>query len=168
MEAIRLLKMDHNRVKQLFKRYEALGEKAEQGKQELFETIQAELDVHARIEEEIFYPAVKEARTKVGQELVAEGIEEHLLIKRLLSELSRMKPADEQFDAKMTVLRELTVHHIGEEEEAHDGTFAIARTKISRDRLMELGELMEARKDALQAGWIGAAQAWLKSLVPGM
>ena len=164
MEATKLLKRDHDRVKMLFDRYDALGERALEKKQEIFDQLYAEIDVHSKIEEELFYPAVKNLHSAELQDEVAESIEEHNVVKKLLSELKGLSPEKEEFDAKMKVLEENVLHHAVEEEEQK--MFPQVIQKMSLDDRHELGKKMEARKEVLQAGWIGAAAAWLRSLMP--
>ena len=105
MEATALLKKDHATVKALFKKYEDTGDRAEQTKQRLFDEMKTELDVHAAIEEEIFYPAMQEVRSKDAKDLVLEALEEHKVVKTLLKEIAALTPADEKFDAKCVFRR---------------------------------------------------------------
>ena len=147
MEATKLLKKDHDTVRDLFKQYEKAGDKAFQTKKSIFEQVKTELEIHATIEEEIFYPAVKAIRDKETKETVREGFEEHAVVKSLLAQLSEMEPEDEQFDAKFTVLSENVEHHAGEEE---DEMFPDARKGLSKEALEELGARMEARKERLK------------------
>ena len=146
MEATKLLKSDHDEVRAMFKEYEKTGDRATSKKAKLFEQIRDALTVHAKIEEEVFYPAVKAARSEEAKDDVREAEEEHRIVKTLLSELDRMKPSDEQYDAKMKVLMESVEHHAEEEEKE---MFKQARKHLSQDRLEMLGEEMEIRKGAL-------------------
>ena len=146
MEATKLLKSDHDEVRAMFKEYEKTGDRATSKKAKLFEQIRDALTVHAKIEEEVFYPAVKAARSEEAKDEVREATEEHRIVKTLLSELDRMKPSDEQYDAKMKVLMESVEHHAEEEEKE---MFKQARKHLSQDRLEMLGEEMEIRKGAL-------------------
>ena len=148
MNAIELLKKDHQKVAGLFKKYEGAGDDAASEKEEVFRMIKRELDIHARIEEEIFYPAARQAPSEETQELVAEAGEEHKQIKTLLAELDGMDADDEQFDAKMTVLKEDVEHHVEEEQ---DEMFPEVRKALGNDRLEELGRQLEARKQSLVA-----------------
>ena len=147
--ATQLLKNDHATVKQLFARFEKLGEGAQETKQNTFSEIQRELETHSTIEEEIFYPAVRE---DVGgtEELVDESLEEHAVVKTLLRELSSLSAEDEEFDAKMTVLQENVEHHIKDEEEK---LFPKAEKLLGSDKLGALGvkmaDLKEAEQEAL-------------------
>ena len=148
MEATVLLKKDHAAVKALFKKFEAAGDRAAQTKQRLFDDIKAELDAHAAIEEEIFYPAMQKVRSKDVQDLVLEAIEEHKVVKTLLKEIAQLTPDDDAFDAKMKVLQENVEHHADEEEKE---MFPQAEEHLSEERRGELGEQMESRKEALKA-----------------
>jgi len=146
MEATALLKKDHVAVKALFKKYEAAGDHAEQTKQKLFDQIKAELDAHAAVEEQIFYPAVQEGRSAEAKDMVLEALEEHKVVKTLLEEIAALTPADDEFDAKMKVLQENVEHHADEEE---NEMFPQAKKQLSDDVRNELGTRMETRKDEL-------------------
>jgi hemerythrin superfamily protein len=148
MEATALLKKDHTTVKALFKKFEGAGDRAAQTKQRLFDEIKAELDVHAAVEEEVFYPAMRKVRSKEAQDLVLEAIEEHKVVKTLLAEIEQLTPDDDEFDAKMKVLQENVEHHADEEEKE---MFPQAKEHLSEERRAELGEQMESRKEALKA-----------------
>jgi hemerythrin superfamily protein len=148
MEATALLKKDHAKVKDLFKKFEAAGDRATQSKQRLFQEIKAELDAHAAVEEKIFYPAVQKLRSKEVQDLVLEAIEEHKVVKTLLKQIAELTPDDETFDAKMTVLQESVEHHADEEEKE---MFPQAKEHLSEERRLELGAEMESRKETLKA-----------------
>jgi len=147
MDPIKLLKDDHRKVKELFRAYEAAGDRAYQKKGQLAGQIFVELDAHATIEEEIFYPAVQAKADKEGQKLVEEAEEEHHVVHVLLGELRTMDVRDDHFDAKMTVLIENVEHHIGEEE---DEMLPDAEKTLGSD-LDQLGEQMAARKQELLA-----------------
>ena len=148
MEATSLLKKDHAKVKALFKKFEEAGDRAGQTKQRLFNEIKVELDAHAAVEEEMFYPAMQKVRSNETQDLVLEAIEEHKVVKTLLEEISDLTPEDEKFDAKMKVLQENVEHHADEEEKE---MFPQAEEHLSEERRAELGEQMESRKEALKA-----------------
>src|SRR5512141_1089779 len=118
MKATTLLKKDHAAVKKLFRAYEKAEKAADNAqKKTIFDQIARELDVHTKVEEEIFYPAMKAEGDEDGVEEVLEALEEHGVVKSLLAQLSKMKPSDETFDAKVTVVIESVEHHAGEEEE---------------------------------------------------
>ncbi|MDQ6894584.1 MAG: hemerythrin domain-containing protein [Acidobacteriota bacterium] len=146
MDPIELLKNDHDEVEDLFEQYEKAGDNAKATKQGLFEQIREALTVHMDIEETIFYPAVKAVRDKEVKDLVREADEEHHVVKILLGELSKMSPSDEQFDAKMTVLKENIEHHVEEEESE---LLPDAKKQLSAELLEQLGDEMEERKEKL-------------------
>src|SRR5687768_8941347 len=140
MDAITLLKQDHKTVEKLFKQFEKTTAPAEQRK--LAQRIVKELSVHAAIEEMVFYPAVRE-RVPQEEETVLEALEEHYIVKWVLSELEDMKPDHERFKAKMTVMIESVRHHVEEEESE---LFPDVRKAIKRKELAELGEALEKAK----------------------
>jgi hemerythrin superfamily protein len=140
MDAITLLKQDHKTVEKLFKRFEKATQPAEQRK--IAQQVVKELAVHAAIEEMVFYPAVRERVPKV-EEAVLESLEEHYIVKWVLSELEDMKPDHERFKAKMTVLIENVRHHVKEEESE---LFPEVREVVKRKELGELGEALEKAK----------------------
>ena len=111
-EALRMLKEDHARVQSLFNQYEKMESDAE--KQELATTICNELKLHAALEEEIFYPPVR--RAIEDQEIMNEADVEHAGAKELIRKIEKSNPADEHFDALVTVLGEAIKHHVKEEE----------------------------------------------------
>lgn len=141
-DAIALLKSDHRKVEELFEQYEkARGRKAGIARQ-----ICMELTIHAMIEEEIFYPACREAG--IESDMMDEANVEHDGAKVLIGELENGTPDDDFFDAKVTVLCEEIRHHV-KEEEKRDGIFASARS-AGLD-LIALGERLEMRKEELKA-----------------
>lgn len=143
-DAITILKQDHKEVEQLFRKFENAGERAFKTKRSLMDRIVRELSVHAAIEELIFYPMARE--TLEDDDPVLEALEEHHVMKWTLSELERMAPDHERFDAKATVLFEMVRHHVDEEESE---LFPALRDKLGRNRLAEIGEqLIQARKGA--------------------
>jgi hemerythrin superfamily protein len=145
MDAITLLKNDHRSVEKLFKTFARTGDRAKKTKAELVAGMVAELSVHAAVEEQVFYPAI---RTEVPdtQDEVLESLEEHHVVKWLLSELDGMSPDDERFDAKVKVLTESVRHHVEEEEQE---LFPRVRSALGRKRLGELGtRIEEAKKTA--------------------
>jgi iron-sulfur cluster repair protein YtfE (RIC family) len=147
MDPTTLLKRDHEVVKSLFKEYEAAGDQAYVKKKHLFQTIKGELEIHMDIEETIFYPALKSIRRETIKDEVREADEEHHVVKVLLGEISKLRPEDEQYDAKITVLQENIEHHVKEEE---GEMFPDARKHLTAEKLAQLGEEMEERKEVLQ------------------
>lgn len=112
-DAIKLLRDDHREVKNWFKEYEKLQNEAE--REALARKICTALTVHARIEEEIFYPALRESIE--DQDLLDEAAVEHASAKQLIAEIESMSPDEELFDAKVKVLGEYVMHHVQEEEQ---------------------------------------------------
>lgn len=150
-DAIALLRADHAAVSKLFKQYEEGRERAA-GKQRIVDEICTELTIHAQIEEEIFYPACREALPREG-DLLAEAKVEHQSLKELIAKLQASgAPGDELFDAEVKVLGEYVKHHVKEE---HNELFPKAR-KADLD-LKALGEQLERRKMELQRGGLSDA-----------
>ena len=143
-DAVALLKDDHRSVEELFAQFEKAS--GEGRKQKLATQICLELSVHARIEEEIFYPACE---GKVEEDLLKEAYVEHDGAKLLIAEILAGEPSDEFYDAKVTVLQEQIEHHVKEEEQRLEGLFAQAR-KAELD-MDALGEQLAARKGELIA-----------------
>lgn len=149
MKATTLLKKDHTVVTKLFRAYEkAARSGGDAQKKAIFDEIAMELEAHMKVEEEIFYPALKAQADEDGTELILEGVEEHGVVKSLLAQLSKMKPSDETFDAKVTVVIESVEHHMGEEEEE---MFPDAEKTLGIKNLEELSVRIEQRKNALSA-----------------
>lgn len=143
MDALTLLERDHRRVERLFERFEALGSAAHKTRRDLADRIVEELARHGAAEEQIFYPAVRHG-TPGAQGSVAEAMEEHHVVKWLLSEIDGMDPADERFAPKVKLLGELVRRHIQEEERE---LFPALRSGVSVRRLSEIGEALQAAKD---------------------
>ena len=114
-DAIALLTDDHREVEELFVRFEKTGAGARKRRGELVERITQALSVHAFIEEEILYPAIRRSVADAGDD-VLEALEEHHLVKLTLAELETMDPSHERYGAKVTVLIENVRHHVAEEE----------------------------------------------------
>jgi hypothetical protein len=143
MDAITLLKTDHDKVKKLLTELESTTERGVKTRSELFSTIKAELTVHEIIEEEIFYPELK-AHPK-AQDIVLEAFEEHHVVDLLMSELESLDVSDETWGAKALVMKENIEHHIEEEE---GEMFTQARRVFDKEELESLGERMAARKES--------------------
>lgn len=141
-DAIKLLKDDHRQVEEWFDAFESTNGAAR--KQKLATQICLALQVHRQIEEEIFYPACREAG--VEEDMMDEADVEHDGAQRLIDEIEAGRPGDDHWDAKVTVLGEMVRHHV-KEEEKRDGMFAKAR-EAGLD-LKELGADLKARKDEL-------------------
>jgi hemerythrin-like domain-containing protein len=141
MEATKFLEAQHRQVEQLF----AMFEKAPAAdKRRIFDEIADALAIHATIEEKIFYPAVKMAKT---EDQLMEAVEEHLSAKRVIADLLGMSPSQENFDAKVTVLKELIAHHVREEETE---LFPTVRRALGAE-LEDVGAQLEAMAAELEA-----------------
>ncbi len=141
MDAIALLKADHEKVKKILAEGESTTERGEKTRTELFATLKGEMIVHERIEEEIFYPELK-AHPK-AKDIVLEGYEEHHVVDLLMGELEELDVTDESWGAKALVMKENIEHHIEEEE---GEMFKTARQVFDTGELEDLGARMEARK----------------------
>lgn len=141
-DAIVLLKADHKVVEGLFKQFEKAGDAAYAKKRKIADEVIKELTTHAHIEETIFYPAARKAAPDTAEH-VLESVEEHHVVAWMLSELRDIDARDERFGAKMMVLMENVRHHVEEEEKEW---FPQVRKAMSRARLRELGERMQAAK----------------------
>jgi len=146
MDAIALLKEDHEKVKKLLEQIESTTERGVKTREELFAKIRSEMKVHETIEEEIFYPALQQHPK--AKEIVLEGYEEHDVVDRLMGDLDDMPFDDERWGAKLKVMKENIEHHIEEEE---DEMFEKARSVFDKEELEELGAQMEARKKEAEA-----------------
>lgn len=144
-DALKLLTEDHNKVKKMFKEFEKLckkKEKDEKGKEELASQICKELTVHAQLEEEIFYPAVREAIN--DDDMMNEAMVEHASAKDLVAQIQSMKAFDPMYDAVVTVLGEYVNHHIEEEQNE-----IFPKAQKSKMDLEEIGLEIAERKAAL-------------------
>jgi hemerythrin-like domain-containing protein len=156
-DAISLLKEDHQRVRQLLKRL------ASNGSEELLEQVENELKVHTQIEEEIFYPAFKDAvESQNATHLYYEALEEHHVVDLVLPEIKSSSEGSEQFDAKAKVLKDIVEHHAEEEETQ---MFPKARKALGTTRLRELGEELQERKQELMGGMSGRATGALDRIL---
>ena len=137
MDALKLLKSDHDTVKKMLSQGEETTERAEKGRTELFERLKADLMLHEQIEEEIFYPALKSHPN--ARDIVLEGYEEHHVVDTILAELADTAVEDERWTAKFAVMKENIEHHIEEEE---GEMFEQARKVFDADELEQLGARM--------------------------
>jgi hypothetical protein len=146
MDALKLLKADHDDVKALLKKLDETTERADKTRTEGFAKLKTMLQAHEAIEEEILYPALKEfAKTR---DIAFEAYEEHHVVDMILGELEATPVDDEEWTAKFTVMKENLEHHIEEEE---GEMFKQARQVMDESELEELGTRMAARKEQLLA-----------------
>ena len=144
-DAIVILKDDHTTIRKVFKDFQAAGANAEVRKGQLVDRMIELLTQHTYIENEVMYPRVRELLPELEDD-VLESYEEHHVADVLVTELAAMKPSDERFDAKTTVLIENVSHHMDEEEQ---DWFPQVRKGLGRKALQEIGEeMLEAKKSA--------------------
>lgn len=161
-DAVAILRADHARVDEMFKKFEKMKTNGE-AKHALVQKICVELKVHMAVEDEIFYPAVRVAIR--DQDLMDEADEEHAGAKHVIEQLEGMKPGDDHYDAKVTVLSEYIKHHVKEE---HTDMFPKARK--SKVDLRALGAAILERKQELAPDASARArfQEALAMAIPGM
>jgi hemerythrin superfamily protein len=151
--AIKLLKDDHKQVRALLTRLEETTDKAVGQRERLLGSIEQELTIHTRIEEEIFYPAFREAaRKKDDAKLYYEAVEEHHVVDMVLPEIKETGAESDQFAAKAKVLKDLVEHHAEEEETE---MFPRARKLLTEDELLRLGGEMARLKESMARGIVG-------------
>jgi hemerythrin superfamily protein len=146
MNAFALLKADHEKVAGILENIEQTTERAQKTRDELFARVKMELDIHARIEEEILYPALEEFDET--RDIALEAYEEHRLVKQLLSELEAQPKDTEEWTAKFTVLKENIEHHVEEEE---GEMFKKARQVLSAEEIEALGDRLDEAKRQTQS-----------------
>ena len=142
IDAVALLKADHDNVKAMFERYETLSDRALASKKKLAREICLELLKHTIAEEEIFYSAVRKALA--DEDMVDEATVEHACAKDLIAQILSMEPSDDLYDAKVKVLSEQIDHHVEEEEDE-----MFPKAKKSKLDMLALGEAIQARKDEI-------------------
>ena len=145
MDALRLLKEDHDTIKKIMSHIESTTERGVKTREEFFTKMKGQLEVHEAIEEEILYPALKEHPK--AKDLVLEAYEEHNVVDMVMAEIVDTPFDDETWGAKFTVLKENLEHHIEEEESE---MFDQCRHVFDPDELQELGDEMEARREELE------------------
>lgn len=143
-DALKLLAQDHREVEALFAQFEKAS--GEGRKEKLARQICTELKIHAQIEEEIFYPAI---RGKIDDDDLDEAYVEHDGAKLLINDIEAAEPSDDFYDAKVKVLQEEIEHHVREEEKMNGNIFQ--QTRAADIDLEALGEQLAARKAELKA-----------------
>ena len=143
MDALKLIKSEHDMFKELLTKLDETTERAVKTRQETFARLKAELISHEEMEEQIFYPALQEAREK-AKDIVLEGYEEHHVADLIVAELSALSVDEEQWSAKLSVLKESLEHHMEEEE---GEMFAHARKAFDASELEALGQQMKQVKE---------------------
>jgi hemerythrin-like domain-containing protein len=149
--AITMLKSDHATLKRLLRELTETSDRALKQRENLVSQIERELKTHAQIEEEVFYPAFQAAAKGTdAEDLFYEAAEEHHVADMVLPALKASNPKSHEFKAKAKVLKELIEHHIKEEERE---MFAVTRQLYDDDQLRELGDMMQTRRDTIEAMW---------------
>jgi precorrin-2 methylase len=145
IDAIELLTQQHREVKEMFDRFENMTDRAKVSKKKLADEICNALIMHTTIEEEIYYPATREASEET-EDMVDEAVVEHASAKDLIAQIMEMDPGDDLYDAKVKVLGELVEHHVQEEEEE-----MFPKTRELKLDLNALGQEMKARQMEIEA-----------------
>jgi iron-sulfur cluster repair protein YtfE (RIC family) len=148
LDAITLLREDHELLRKLSKELAETTERAVETRKKLLKRLEIELKAHTSIEEELFYPAILDATDDIeDKRMVAEGIEEHRACDaKVIPDLHKTDPSTIEYSGQLKVLKDYLFHHLGEEEEE---MFPKVRELIGRKELQELGERMLARKKEL-------------------
>lgn len=147
-DAVELLSEDHKKVRSMFEQFKKMKEDESgdsEGKKALVEECCTALKIHASIEEEIFYPAIREALGESDADIMDEAVVEHASAKQFIAQIGRMQPDDELYDAMFTVLGEYVNHHIEEEEKE-----MFKKARKSKADLHMLGDALEQRRAQLQ------------------
>ena len=145
VDAVALLTQQHREVEEMFERFEKMTDRAKVSKKKLADEICNALIMHTTIEEEIFYPATREA-SEDTEDMVDEAVVEHASAKDLIAQIMEMDPDDDLYDAKVKVLSEMIEHHVEEEEKE-----MFPKTKQLKLDLKALGAEMQARQQEIEA-----------------
>ena len=147
-DAVAQLQADHAQIRDLFRSYHQLGDQPRPSKLELFDLILRELRSHAALEEDIFYPAVEHGSDPRARKAVAEALQQHQILRTLISEIRSLSPDDEGFDAKMSVLRETCERHAAEEDRRLIPIFRSLPPEVQED----VSDRLRSRKEELNEG----------------
>lgn len=146
-DPFKLLKEDHKKVAKLFKEIEGAGERAIKTKENLFEQLKSELELHTQIEEEYMYPLLEEAEET--KDMTLEAYEEHDIVKTLIAEMEDEEVGSDVWSAKLKVMKENVEHHVSEEEEE---LFPEAEDVLSEEQMEQLAQsIMEAKQSQAPA-----------------
>jgi hemerythrin-like domain-containing protein len=154
-DVIALLKEDHANVRELLGKLVEGRSRAPKSRQQLFTEIEMEIELHARVEEEIVYPAFLEIVERSDRHMFFEAREEHALVRRVMDEMDAGSSEDEEFAARAKVLKDLVEHHAKEEERE---MFPLLKSETEPERLREMGAEIEARKQELRPEFEGRYQ----------
>lgn len=148
MDALEVIRDDHETFRALLAKLDETTERADKTRTTLFERLKREIVSHEKMEEQLFYPALRKAREK-ADDIVLEGYEEHHVADMIVAEIEALPTDDETWGAKLSVLKESIEHHMEEEE---GEMFAHARKAFSREELAELGmKMAELKKATLES-----------------
>jgi len=148
-DIIDMLREDHDRVRKMLAELTESTERAGKRRPELLQKIEQEVLLHTRLEEEVFYPALKDSNGKQGARLFFQALEEHRAVNALvLPDLKSAEPTSEAFTGRAKVLRDILEHHMVEEE---NHLFPLAQDSMGNDRLMELATEASEFKAAAKA-----------------
>jgi hemerythrin superfamily protein len=145
IDAVELLTQQHREVEEMFERFEKMTDRAKVSKKKLADQICNALIMHTTIEEEIFYPATREA-SEDTEDMVDEAVVEHASAKDLIAQIMEMDPDDDLYDAKVKVLSEMIEHHVEEEEKE-----MFPKTRQLKLDMEALGQEMKARQEEIEA-----------------
>jgi len=145
MNAIELLKNDHQEASSLMEQIE-LADKGDRSAKELFTQLKQALTLHTQVEEQVFYPALKSFEET--KDMVPEALEEHQEVDELLAEMAALSPGNDEFMDKFTELRDAVEHHVEEEE---NEMFPKAEKALGESRLQEMGRQMQQMKEGKSA-----------------
>jgi hemerythrin-like domain-containing protein len=143
-QLFKMLKEDHEKVKELFSQIEEDGDMEMEDREEVFSRIKDELSIHMEGEEKFFYPVLEE--NGEAREKVLESYEEHHVAKTVLGEFGRMSPDDEHWMAKVKVLKEIVDHHVEEEEKE---VFKLAKKMLDKEQTQEIARQIEGARAEL-------------------
>jgi hemerythrin-like domain-containing protein len=143
MKATEVLRGAHELFRRLFAEH---GDSSPDKKREIFRALKKQIEIHARIEEELFYPAVVKLRSGEARAIVRDGLEEHQALEGLLAEIDQMDADDQLYDERIAALRDSVERHLRDEE---DRIFTQALSHLSEARLEKIGSDMQARKEKL-------------------
>jgi hypothetical protein len=161
MDAISLLKQNHNEIRRLLGRLDQADNESTEYRQELAQTIRASLGAHIRMEEEIFYPCALATRSPQLGDLVQKAMDENRSIKLRLTQLRFLTPGHPRFDAFIRDLGTMALAHACAEEADF---FPLFTEQVSASERQALGEKLEERKYQLQAGWSGTIHVLFRTL----
>jgi hemerythrin superfamily protein len=149
MNVLKLLKKDHSTVRGLLTKFENTGRRSFERRHDIFDQVRRELLLHAKVEEQIFYPALKAVNGR-GRKLVSQALNDHRDMEQLLRQVAKLEPEDQAFVDRMEALMEVVDNHVEEEERE---IFRFAEENCPESQLEQMGREMENRKRTLEQQW---------------